>query len=192
MLAELLIGGAVLLATGERKPASTGKPQPSEGPKPLYMENLPDVDPLSQGGNFSRTYDIDFEEVASSRGVPFALLKAHAIRESSLKHTAYRQEPNGKASYGLMQILWWKNSNRFAAWGYPDDFIGDGSPLYEPLINIDIAADIIIDNFKVHKNLRDAVNSYNTGRNEATRPAPHNYVNDVLNYYSQLIGRKIG
>lgn len=168
------------------------KPKPGEGPLPLRLAGLPDVDPLDQGGNFKRTYDKEFKEAAERTGVPFALLKAHAIQESSLNHRAYRQEPNGKASYGLMQVLWWRNSNRFKSWGYSDDMIGDGSLLYEPYVNIDIACEIILDNFRVHKNvLRDAINSYNTGRNEATRPAPHNYVNKVLGYYETIIGRKV-
>lgn len=167
------------------------KPSGGEGPRPFYLSDLPDVLPQNQGGNYKRDYDQYFYEYSEMKGVPFALMKAHAIQESSINHRAFRQEPNGKASYGLMQVLWWKNSNRFKQWGYSDDMIGDGSLLYDPEVNIDIASEIILDNFRVHKNLRDAVNSYNTGRNEATRPAPHDYVNKVLKYYSNIVGRQI-
>lgn len=157
----------------------------------LTLGNLPDIDPTLQGGKYSRVYDDVYMWASKKHGVPFCLIKAHAYRESLQSANAYRQEPNGKASYGLMQILWWKNSNRFKDWGYPDDMIGDGSPLYDPYYNVDIACYIIVDNFRVHGNLRDAVNSYNTGRNEATRPAPGNYVDDVLKVYETLLGGKL-
>lgn len=149
--------------------------------------DLPDIDPSDQGGSFDCAYDDTFYQVSIAKGVPFALLKAHAIRESSLNPKAYLQEPSGKASYGLMQILWWKNSNRFADYGYSDDQIGDGSLLYNPDINTIIAAEIILANLRDFGNLRDAINAYNTGTSEAKHIAPHNYVNDVLKYYSTLI-----
>jgi soluble lytic murein transglycosylase-like protein len=152
---------------------------------------LLDVEPGDQGGVWKDTYDYAFEQARDSIGVPFALLKAHAIRESALKPGAYRQEPSGKASYGLMQVLWWKNSNRFALFGYPDDSIGDGSLLYDPVANCLIAASIIKDNWQRLGNLRDTINAYNTGVKESVRVAPGNYVNDVLKNYSTLIGKKV-
>lgn len=188
----LILLGAGTLALMGSKPKSGDGPLPMyEGGIPTAIFDLPDVLPEKQGGNFSREFDDVFYHWGTYYSIPFCLLKAHAIRESSLKASAYRQEPNGKASYGLMQILWWPNSNRFKAWGYPDDAIQDGSILYDANVNVDIACRIILDNFEVHGNLRDAINSYNTGRNEKTRPAPHNYVNDVIRHYETLLGRKI-
>ena len=90
-----------------------------------------------------------------------------------------------------MQILWWANSQRFQNWGFSDDQIGDGSLLYDPVVNTFLAAQIILDNFKTWGNLRDAVNAYNTGRSEKLRPAPYNYTDDVIKYYATLVGRQI-
>lgn len=157
----------------------------------LTLSNCPDIDPSKQGGNYSRLYDEVYFHYSQVHSVPFCLIKAHAYRESLQKPQAFRQEPNGKASYGLMQVLWWASSQRFQAWGYSDDAIGDGSLLYDPYVNVDIACRIIVDNFRVHGNLRDATNSYNTGRSEAVRPAPGNYVNDVLKVYETLLGRSL-
>lgn len=195
---EILIGGAALLLM--KKPAKTYGPERvvtdqggGDGPRPFYttIGNLPDVAPENQSGNFKRDYDDVFYSVGQSYGVPFALLKAHAIKESSLSQSAFRQEPNGKASYGLMQVLWWPNSNRFNNWGYSDDMIRDGSLLYDPETNVSIACEIILDNYSRLKNLRDAVNAYNTGVKESVRIAPYNYVDKVLGYYSTIIGRSI-
>jgi soluble lytic murein transglycosylase-like protein len=149
---------------------------------------LPDVDPLSQGGGFGTKYDTAYVAARDKNGVPFALLKAHALRESLQNAEALRVEPSGKASYGLMQILWWPNSSRFADWGYPDDQIGDGSLLYDPIINVDIASKIILDNWQsTGGNLRDTINMYNTGVKESRRKAPGNYVDDVIGNYNALI-----
>lgn len=197
---EILIGGAALLLM--KKPAaevygpiqSVGTDQGGgDGPRPFYsaLQDLPDILPEDQGGNFKKDYDDVFFNVGSNYGVPFALLKAHAIKESSLSQSAFRQEPNGKASYGLMQVLWWQNSNRFNAYGFSDDMIRDGSLLYVPEVNVSIACEIILDNYSRLKNLRDAVNAYNTGVKESVRLAPYDYVDKVLGYYSTIIGRKI-
>ena len=153
--------------------------------------SLPDCALEDQKGDYATTYDSSFTQARDRVGIPFGLLKAHAIRESSLDSKAFRQEPSGKASYGLMQILWWKNSSRFSKYGYSDDTIGDGSFLYDPDVNAFIAANIIKDNLKSFGNLRDAVNAYNTGKSEAKYAAPGNYVNDVLGYYSEIIGRSV-
>lgn len=174
----LLLGGAVLLASKKG------------GTVTLNLKNLPDVEPENQGGNYKRLYDHVYKFFSEKYGIPFALIKAHAYRESLQDKYAYRQEPKGKASYGLMQILWWKDSQRFQAWGYSDDTIGDGSVLYDEWNNVDIACRIIEDNFSRHS-LRDAVNAYNTGVAETKRIAPGNYVDDVLKVYETLLGRKI-
>lgn len=196
---EFLAAAGALLLLGSKKESGgevygPGAPKPTgDGPRPYYtsLGELPDVLPENQGGNYKRDYDFDFYNGCVNNGVPFALLKAHAIKESSLNHRAFRQEPSGKASYGLMQVLWWKGSNRFNIWGYSDDRIGDGSLLYDPEINIDIACQIIIDNFKRLKSLRDSINAYNTGVKESVRVAPYQYVDKVLNYYSTIIGRSL-
>lgn len=156
----------------------------------------PDVDPTNQGGPFSIEFDNAFGIARDRVGVPFALLKAHAVRESAMDPHAIRNEPASgsrppSASYGLMQILWWPQSNRFAKYSYSDDFIGDGSPLYDPTVNATIAAHIIKDNLNRFGNLRDAINAYNTGVAEATRAAPNNYVDDVLGYYSTIVGSTV-
>lgn len=200
MIDWVLAGGALLLM---KKPAETYGPERvvtstgqggGDGPRPFYttIGSLPDVRPESQSGNYKRDYDDVFYEIGvEGYGVPFALLKAHAIKESSLNRSAFRQEPNGKASYGLMQVLWWKNSNRFKNWGFPDDMIGDGSLLYDPQVNVAIACEIILDNYSRLKNLRDSINAYNTGVKESVRIAPYEYVDKVLNYYSTIIGRQV-
>lgn len=159
-------------------------------PERKNVMGLPDIDPEVQGGSFSVKYDEVLDQISHEKGVPFALLKAHAIRESSLNSAAFRQEPNGKASYGLMQILWWKNSNRFVNFGYSDDTIGNESNLYDPYLNVSIAASLILENWdRFNENLRDTINAYNTGVSEAKRVAPYNYVDDVIKYYKTLIGK---
>lgn len=158
--------------------------------------NMPDVLPHNQGGNFIEDYDDAFENACVLYGIPFALLKAHAQRESVIKPNAIRQERarSGRpesASYGLMQILWWKNSNRFAKYGYSDDTIGDGSLLFDPTVNTSIAAQLIADNWRQFGNIRDTINAYNTGVAESVRVAPGNYVDDVLAIWSQIVGQTI-
>lgn len=153
----------------------------------MVKESYPDIDASEQGGNWSTEYDEYFATGSSSYGIPFALIKAHGIRESNLDPGAFRQEPSGKASYGLMQVLWWRGSNRFAKYGFPDDMLGDGASLYNPQTNVLIACGIIRDNLNDFGNLRDAINAYNTGVRESKRAAPGNYVNDVLKFYSKLV-----
>lgn len=156
----------------------------------------PDVAPEDQQGSWTTQYDYAFLNASQKNGVPFALLKAHAIRESGLNPNALRQEPGTSnrppsASYGLMQILWWSNSSRFAKYGYSDDQIGDGSLLYDPNVNTDIAAQLIRDNLNQFGNLRDAINAYNTGVAEDRRKAPGNYVDMVIGYYSGIVGKAV-
>ena len=162
--------------------------------------NLPDVNPDVQGGSFKRDYDLEFQSVSDETGVPFALLKAHAIRESSLNEKAFRDENPSKrtdrigwASRGLMQILWWPNSNRWGKYGFPDATLGPmGENMFNPYINIKIAAHLIRDNLNAcGGNVRDAINMYNTGKKEAQYQAPHDYVNKVLSSYETLIKRKV-
>lgn len=153
---------------------------------------LADIAPPSQGGGFDQSHDYAYIQARDKWGIPFALLKAHSIRESRQDPSAYRLEPSGQASFGLMQILWWAGSDRFKKYGASADYIGDGSVLYDPEKNVDIAAQLILDNFNACKgNLRDTINMYNTGKTEAKHPAPGNYVNDVLSYYSKIIGKDV-
>lgn len=158
--------------------------------------SLPDIDASLQSGSFDRTYDESFEKASNETGVPFALLKAHAIRESALKSDAYHyDDADNGASYGLMQVEWnssGKNYNRLSQFGYSGDTIKDGSILYDPDISAYLGACIIRDNLnRFNGRIRDAVNAYNTGAAESVRQAPNNYVNDVISYYSQLTGASI-
>lgn len=158
------------------------------------LYGLKDSTPETQGGDYKKAFDASYKRASDLTGVPFALIKAHAIRESSQNPNAFVDESNGQAkregwaSRGLMQILWWPRSNRFAEFGYPDEALGsDGSVMFQPDINTEIAAKLIAKNLKAcDGNLRDAINMYNTGVKESVRVAPHNYVDDVLGYYEEI------
>lgn len=194
MIIELALGAsAVFLMLGSKK---------GVGPVGKLFD-LKDVDPADQGGNFKRDYDSVFESVSDETGVPFALLKAHAIAESSLNPNAYLDESGGRAdrvgwaSRGLMQILWAPgnehkeiNFDRWSRYGYPGKDLGlAGVRQFEPYINVHIAAQLIRDNLNsAHGNLRDAVNMYNTGKKESVFKAPNGYVDKVIGYYNKLIG----
>ena len=163
--------------------------------KRLY--DLEDIEPENQGGNYKQDYDLDIENAADLENVPFALLKAHAIAESSLNPRAFMDEnPNklssrqGWASRGLMQLLFWPGSTRFEQFGYTSEMLSGGEKLYDPHINTLIAAKLIRANLKsCSGNLRDAVNMYNTGAKESVRIAPGGYVDKVLKYYNTLLGK---
>ena len=156
--------------------------------------DLTDVLPENQGGNFKTDFDVYFERSADQFSVPFALLKAHAIMESSLNPRAFRDEnPSGRtdrkgwASRGLMQTLFWPGSTRFQKYGFGPE--RDPSELFDPETNIHVAAQLIRDNLNAcHGSLRDAINMYNAGVKESVRIAPHNYTDKVFNYYKQIIG----
>lgn len=173
--------------------------------KMLY--NLKDIDPEKQGGTFKKDYDPFFKAASDEFGVPFALLKAHAVMESSLNPNAFRDENPKKlperigwASRGLMQILWSPleakagdkgiNRDRWTKYGYPASSLGmDGVRQFEPNINIRIAAQLIRENLKIcNGNIRDAINMYNAGVKESVRPAPHDYTNKVFGYYKRILG----
>lgn len=186
--------GIFYLSSGEVTEMITGKK--------LY--DLPDVDPANQGGNYKDDYDVIFESVSKSTGVPFALLKAHAIQESSLNPRAFTDENpqktadrSGWASRGLMQILAWPGTTRLVQFGFTSDDLfdsvqGDLGKLYDPYTNVKIGAAIIASNLRsCGGNLRDAVNMYNAGVKESVRKAPLGYVDKVLGYYSTLIGKDV-
>ena len=157
--------------------------------------NLEDISPLDQGGSYKRDYDAFFEKSADDHQVPFALIKAHAIAESSLNPRAFRDENptkrndrQGWASRGLCQLLFWPGSKRFEQFGYSDKDLAGGELLFDPEINADIAAQLIRANLiACSGNIRDAINMYNTGVKESKRQAPHNYVDKVMNYYNKII-----
>lgn len=159
--------------------------------------NLEDVDPINQGGGFKKDYDPEIETAADLHRVPFALIKAHAIAESSLNPRAFRDEnpkkeikKEGWASRGLCQLLYWPTSSRFAQFGYPASALNNGEALFDPGINTDIAAQLIKSNLVAcDGNLRDAINMYNTGKKEAQYKAPGGYVDKVLNYYNKIIAK---
>lgn len=161
------------------------------------LYGLKDIDPKDQGGGYKTEYDIYFESARDEFGIPFALLKAQALTESSLNKNAFldenptnRADRQGWASRGLMQILWWPGSERWAKYGYPDKDLGvDGVRMFEPSINVRIAVQLIRDNLNSAKgNLRDTINMYNTGKTEAKFPAPNGYVDKVLKYYYKILG----
>lgn len=178
------LGALAILLFGSSAMASQEK---------LY--GLKDIEPKDQGGGFKQDSDSSFTRASNLTGVPFALIKAHAIAESSLKPSAFRDESGGRAeragwaSRGLMQILWWPNSDRFKKYGYPDSVLGaDGGKMFEPDINTEIAAKLIRDNLNsVNGNLRDAINMYNTGKTEAQYKAPYDYVNKVISNYEKIV-----
>lgn len=172
------------------------------------LGELKDVEPINQGGRYKTDYDIFFKAVSNKTGVPFALLKAHAIAESSLNASAFRDESGGRpdrvgwASRGLMQILWSPlnptkgdqgiNNQRWLKYGYGASDLGvDGIRQFEPEVNITIAAMLIRENLIACKfNLRDAINMYNTGKKESVFPAPGGYVNKVMTYYETILGSR--
>lgn len=208
-LLVLLAGMLGLGFLSKQKAQGEPSPHPTDvkefDPEFFTTNELPDVLPANQGGNFSREFDTEFWKVSQETGVPFALLKAEAIRESSLRKDAVRNEPGTKtrppsASYGLMQPLWWQDSERFTEFGYPDDALEGGEALFDPYLNVYIGACILRDGdpskppekrVSLKDGLRNGINAYNTGVDEKTRKAPGNYVNDVLKYYSTLVGREI-
>ena len=185
--------------------SSTSKPEVKKEKVLLY--DLQDVYPDDQGGNYKRDYDIYFESASEEFGVPFALLKAHAIAESSLKPNAFldenptkRPDRIGWASRGLMQILWSPlepakgdagiNRERWAKYGYSASDLGiDGIRQFEPNVNVRIAAQLMRDNLNSAKgNIRDTINMYNTGKKESVFPAPNGYTDKVYGYYKKLLG----
>ena len=193
----LLIAGAGFLALLFSNQASAVSLGESKVKKRLF--NLPDIEPENQGGSWSTDYDLFFEQTANDSGIPFALLKAHAIMESSLKPRAFRDENPSKradrtgwASRGLMQILWWPGSERFKKYGYEDADLENGEAMFDPHVNIDIASQIIRANLETcDGNLRDAINMYNTGKKESQFKAPYDYVDRVMNNYKTLIKKEV-
>lgn len=168
---------------------------PDSNPDSFLTGGYPDIDPSKQGGFFySKKYDDAFVSASGNTSVPFALLKAHAIRESSLNETAYHfdNETSG-ASFGLMQLEFKNGKNTWVKYGYSDGDLGsDGAMLYDVGINTYLGAKLIHDNLVSCGNLRDAINMYNTGVRESVRVAPKNYVDDVIKYYSKIVGQKVG
>lgn len=165
---------------------------------------LSDILPENQKGGYKTEFDIYFKSAADETGIPFALLKAHAIHESSLRPNAFvnenpqnKPEREGWASRGLMQLLWGNDKltskklyDRFKKYGYPGDSLNKGDVLFDPHVNTIIAAKLISDNLDSAKgNLRDAINMYNAGVKESVRQAPNNYVDKVLNYYNKILGK---
>lgn len=158
---------------------------------------LADIEPENQSGSFKRDYDIYFETVSNETGVPFALLKAHAVMESSLNPNAFRDENPSKrtdrvgwASRGLMQVLFWPGSDRFEKFGYTSASLNGGEKLFDPYTGIKVAALLIKANLNAcDGNLRDAVNMYNAGVKESVRAAPYDYVNKVIGYYNKILGK---
>lgn len=197
-----VVGGAVWYTVSSKKTDEKidsvvgGKIGITDRPDLLIPEvikkigSLPDVSPGLQGGKMTRTYDKVFLEASNATGVPFALIKAVAQRESNFNAKAVVDEPGGQGrrAYGLMQINWWRGSNRLAFAGFPDSKIEDGNTLLDSRDNALIGAKFLLDTWQSYGNLRDCINAYNTGKPERTTIAPKNYVNDILANYNTLLG----
>lgn len=190
----LLLGGGLLLwLSSQKSNTAQGKVDYSVL---RIMFGIQDVTPENQGGDYSTDFDLFFSEASAKYRVPFALLKAHAIQESSLNPRAFMDENpkgletrKGWASRGLMQVLWWPGSERFKKYGYSDADLDGGDALFDAHVNVDIGAQIIRDNLNLCKGeLRDAINMYNTGKKESDYAAPGKYTDKVYNYYLTLIG----
>ncbi len=182
----ILAGGAAFYMSGKKPVTAAGNIVEDSG----MLLNLPDIGISEQGGKYSTAYDSFFFKNGHKYNVPFALMKAHAIRESSLKPNAFLADRRG-GSYGLLQLSWGPGNDRFAVYGYDSATLGDGQMLYDNDVNTKIAAQLIADNLRRFGNVRDAINAYNTGVAYGERVAPHNYTEDVLEYYSELIGRDV-
>lgn len=192
MILWLIAGSGILLFFTRKNSSELG----SDDMK-TRLYGLKDIVPEKQKGGYNTDYDLHFLAAADEFRLPFALLKAQALAESSLKASAFLDENpkklperQGWASRGLMQILWWPGSQRWKKYGYPDEDLGiDGIRMFEPNVNVRIAAQLIRDNLHASKgNIRDTINMYNTGKKEAVFKAPNGYVDKVYNYYMKILG----
>lgn len=196
MIIPLIAGAFILYGISKSNSSDNVYSNPDRMVDMKRLFNLKDVDPDDQGGTWKKDYDFVFEASADHTGVPFALLKAHSIMESSLNPKAFLDENPQKnpkrigwASRGLMQLLYWPNSTRFEKYGFKST---TGDELFESVINVEIAAKLIADNLRAcGGNIRDAINMYNTGKKESALKAPHNYVDRVLSNYETLIKGKV-
>ncbi len=202
ILVLIAVGLAIAVKGLSSDSATASDSQGREG-NPLITRsnpwNLPDVDSALQADAGETAYDEAYEKASGETLVPFALIKAHAIRESLQDPGAYHyDDEKSGASYGLLQVEWLYGSDRFAKYGLPDSEIGTmGDKLYDPETSARLGALIIRDNLnwlmktRNLQTLRDTINAYNTGKPEAKFKAPNNYVNDVLNNYSKIIGEAV-
>lgn len=166
---------------------------PEANPEVYDHGGYPDIDSTNQHGNFDTLYDSFYESAAGAANVPFALIKAHAIRESLQNPSAthYDDEVHG-GSMGLMQLEFKLGKNYWARFGYDDSKLGDdGSALFDVSLNTMLGAKLIRENLDKFGNLRDAINAYNTGKAESVIKAPHGYVDDVIANYEKIIGKTI-
>lgn len=190
ILASAVLGGFLIVNNSNQTRRDTDLPQVVRA----NPWSLPDVDPANQAGGFTTALDASIVKASGATGVPFALIKAHGIRESKLDPNAYHFDNNTVgASYGFLQVEWIRGSNRFTKYGLDDSQLGfDGSFLYNPDQNAFLGASIIRDNLNwLRGNLRDTINAYNTGKKESDVEAPNNYVDDVLSYYSTIVGQEV-
>lgn len=97
----------------------------------------------------------------SGNVVPVALPLAIIEAESSGTPSAYRGEPNGNGSIGLMQVL----ATTARSLGYTGP-IGDPkllTGLYDPATNIGLGVRLLSDNFRSIGTLAGAASAYNGG-----------------------------
>lgn len=101
-------------------------------------------------------YNELIQKVSNIHNVDYSLIKAIIARESAFNPKAYKYEPHrNDASYGLMQILY-QTAKNLGFKGKPED-------LYEPYTNLYYSTLFLKHLIYRHKNLPDAIASYNMG-----------------------------
>lgn len=144
-------------------------------------------------------YDQVIAAAAQVYGVDPALVKGHMAAESNFNPRAYRAEPKlGDASYGLMQLLH-QTAARYSNVEVPTDADqANLTGLYDPGVNIPIAAHLIADNLAATGgNVDAAIAAYNEGLPRALddaatgrpwRTYDPNYVAKVKSYQAAYAG----
>ena len=133
-----------------------------------------------------------YQEIGARRGVDPDLLRALAIVESSERADAVRWNPPNDISVGLMQVLCIPDENgvcknRLNVEGWPTTF----DALKNPLVNLDIAAQIIawnLNTFGFPKGIA-VYNSWGAKDDPANGPFRNQrYVDKVLKHLRALKG----
>ncbi|MDH5188838.1 MAG: lytic transglycosylase domain-containing protein [Rhodospirillaceae bacterium] len=136
--------------------------------------------------------DLLFQKHGGAFGIPWQLLKAVAMRESSLNPLALNEENDGEggqASRGLMQIL---TPNRLNIIGWSGAYpLGGVNTLFDPDKNIYYGAQILKWNMETY-GLYRGIAIYNnwSQRNEPANGPFSNqyYVDGIINYFKQYGG----
>ncbi len=132
----------------------------------------------------SDAYDGLIMSAAQAYAVPFEWIKAIIGAESDFNPNAYRREPSGVASYGLMQIL----DKTAAGLGYTGDLAG----LYDPAVNIDLGAKLLSQLRGAYgDDFRAVYSAYNSGSatKYLTNGTVATHVARAVSYLDQVIAR---